>query len=288
MAVTHGDLESALFAGFEPVAHLADHPIHVVLGLVPPEDPGAKVEPSDQWSAVDPENDVPFAPEIDDLLRLHHLVLSRRVTTVLEFGVGYSTAVFAAALQVNEGLHTEVVGRDLRRSNAFEVHSADNDADWIAVARDRVPQELSSRVHLHHCPVEVGEFQGRLCTYYRDLPDLAPDLVYLDGPDLFSSSGDLRGLSTAHPDRMPMAADILVFEHFLTPGTLLVVDGRTANARFLAGNLQRNWVYWHAVEFDQHFFELTEAPLGPHNRRQVEYCLGPDFLRRVSEVVSVP
>ena len=254
MAVVLGDLESTLFGGFEPTAHLTTHPIHEVLGLVLPEDPGAKVEPRDQWVTVDPENDVPFAPEFDDLLRLHHLTLSRRVTTVLEFGVGYSTTVFAEALGLNEGLHAEVVERDLRRSNAFEIHSADNNADWIAVARKRVPEALASRVHLHHCPLEVGEFQGRLCTYYRDLPDLAPDLVYLDGPDLFSSSGDLRGLSTAHPDRMPMAADILVFEHFLTPGTLLVVDGRTANARFLAANLQRNWVYWHAVEFDQHFF----------------------------------
>ena len=29
-----------------------------------------------------------------------------------------------------------------------------------------------------------------------------------------------------------MAADILSIEHFLHPGTLIVIDGRTANARF--------------------------------------------------------
>ena len=35
-----------------------------------------------------------------------------------------------------------------------------------------------------------------------------------------------------------MSADILVFEHFLQPGTLIVVDGRAANARFLKTNLE--------------------------------------------------
>ena len=281
MAVTGGDLRSVLFDGYDPIAHLSDHPIHDVLGVERSDAPGVKAVLGDQWTTVDPENLVPFAPEFDDLLRLHHLVLSRKVTTVLEFGVGYSTTVLAHALGLNEARHAEVVERELRRSNPFELHSVDNDADWVVVARGRLSEDLADRVNLHHCALEVGEFNGRLCTYYRGLPDLAPDLIYLDGPDQFTADGDLRGLSTAHPDRMPIAADILVFEHFLTPGTLLVVDGRTANARFLAANLQRNWVHWHSVDFDQHFFELTEPPLGVYNARQVEYCLGPGFLERV-------
>jgi hypothetical protein len=74
-----------------------------------------------------------------------------------------------------------------------------------------------------------------------------------------------------------MSADILTFEHFLLPGTLIVVDGRTANARFLKTNLQRNWVYYHSEEYDQHFFELKEAPLGIYNQRQIEFCLGTEF-----------
>ena len=79
-----------------------------------------------------------------------------------------------------------------------------------------------------------------------------------------------------YPDRLPMSADILAFEHFLLPRTLIVVDGRTANARFLKTNLQRNWDYYHSEEYDQHFFELKEAPIGIYNKRQIEFCLGPD------------
>jgi hypothetical protein len=74
-------------------------------------------------------------------------------------------------------------------------------------------------------------------------------------------------------ERLPMAADLLAIEHFLLPGTLIVVDGRTANARFLKANFQRNWDYSYSTDFDQHFFELIEPPLGPYNARQIDFCL---------------
>jgi hypothetical protein len=100
----------------------------------------------------------------------------------------------------------------------------------------------------------------------------------LDGPDQFSPEGDVRGLSTNHPDRMPMSGDIITIEHFLTPGTLIVVDGRTANARFLKENLQRNWEYHHSSDYDQHYFEHKESPLGIYNKKQIEFCLGKEWL----------
>ena len=71
-----------------------------------------------------------------------------------------------------------------------------------------------------------------------------------------------------------MSADLLLMEPFLLPGTLIVVDGRTANARFLQNNFQRNWEYRHHAEADIHTFELIEAPLGKINQRQLEFCLG--------------
>jgi hypothetical protein len=70
-----------------------------------------------------------------------------------------------------------------------------------------------------------------------------------------------------------MAADILAMEHFLLPRTLIVIDGRTANARFLKSNLQRNWKYSYYREYDQHFFELMEEPLGELNKIQIDYSL---------------
>ena len=40
-----------------------------------------------------------------------------------------------------------------------------------------------------------------------------------------------------------MVSDILKFEYFYTPGTIIVCDGRAANAKFLKDHFKRNWKY---------------------------------------------
>ncbi len=118
----------------------------------------------------------------------------------------------------------------------------------------------------------MGTFQDRICTYYDELPNICPDFIYLDGPDQFAGiESDVRGVSTRHPDRMPMAADILLIEFFLLPGTIILVDGRTANARFLLHNLQRKWVYKHYPELDISIFYLDEEALGVYSARHLEF-----------------
>lgn len=227
------------------------------------------------YDSVTPETKKPV--ELDDLTRLHYLVTSRKATTILEFGLGNSTQALAHALLQNKGDHEAFVSENLRRTNPFELHSVDNMQQWIDVCDERMPEQLKSVAHLQNCPVHVSDFCGRLCTYYHDLPNICPDFIYLDGPHLYSAEGTLRGLTTAHRDRMPMAADILTLEHFLLPGTLIVTDGRTANARFLKCNFQRNWRYLYVEEFDQHFFELHEQPLGKINKAHIDFCLSPSY-----------
>ena len=118
---------------------------------------------------------------------------------------------------------------------------------------------------------------NRICSLYDKLPNICPDFIYLDGPDQFSVLGEVSGIHSRSQDRLPMAADILLIEYYLLPGTLIVVDGRTANARFLLNNLQRKWEYTWLHEYDQHFFELQEEPLGVYNKRQIEYCLSKRY-----------
>lgn len=156
----------------------------------------------------------------------------------------------------------------MRRSNPFECHSIDNSKKWINLCKNSFQTE---NVFYHLSKCRMGLFQNRICTYYDSIPNVSPDLIYLDAPDQHSIIGEINGVSTRHKDRMPMAGDILRIEHFLLPGTLIVVDGRTANARFLKCNLQRNWDYVYLEEFDQHFFELVEKPLGRYNKLQLEF-----------------
>jgi hypothetical protein len=227
---------------------------------------------------VDPNLSEPFPVELDDICRLHWLVRTRKVTTILEIGLGKSTIAFDDAMASNKSQFGDFVTTNLRRDNPFEVHTVDNNQNWVNVIRDN--HDLPS-VRYHLTDLQMGTFNGRICTYYDTLPNICPDFIYLDGPDQFSVNGSIRGVTTAHKDRLPMSADVLALEHFLLPGTLIAVDGRTANARFLKSNLQRNWLYFHYVEADQHFFELAEQPLGPYNKKQIDYCLGDEFYNRV-------
>ena len=253
--------------------YLKQNPFHQNLGInIEEYDNLEKNIFVEAYYSQDPENKIPLPAQLDDLIRLHYLVTSRKVTTILEIGVGKSTIVFDHALEQNKLKYADFVEKNLRRSNPFECHSVDDGEDWIELTKSTNP--LIKNVTFHHSPCHATTFNGRICTLYDNLPNISPDLIYIDAPNQFSPIGDVRGISTNHGDRLPMSADILTFEHFLLPGTLIVVDGRAANARFLKTNLQRIWVYHYSEEYDQHFFELKEAPLGIYNQRQIEFCLG--------------
>lgn len=72
-----------------------------------------------------------FAAELDDLCRLHFLARSRRVTTILEFGCGFSTYIFDDALKRNWADYEPYVSKNLRRSRSFQGFAVDNHLDWI-------------------------------------------------------------------------------------------------------------------------------------------------------------
>jgi hypothetical protein len=108
-------------------------------------------------------------------------------------------------------------------------------------------------------------------TEYMKLPLVNPDFIYLDGPDQYKIFGSINNFSTRHSDLMPMSCDILKFEHFLLPGTIILIDGRTANTRFLKVNFQRNWLYFYDKNSDQNVFYLNEKPLGKHSENLLNF-----------------
>ena len=189
------------------------------------------------------------------------------------------------ALSENKKEFAKYTDAELRRQDKYEIHSIDNIKKYIRITEKEIPKHLAVNgiCKFHYSQVEMGEFGGRICTYYSKMPNVCPDLIYLDGPNQFSPKGNIRGFQQTYPDRMPMAADILAIEHYLQPGTLIVVDGRTANARFLKTNLQRNWAYFYNEKWDQHYLELQEMPLGVYNKKMLEFCLGSDYFERISK-----
>lgn len=219
----------------------------------------------------------PFEPKYDDLVRLHCLILKRKVLTTLEFGSGYSTAIMAHAKSILSDNFINDVGQ-FRVDVPFHVYAVEEDQRFLDVTQDRLKKsELESYATISRSSVDMILHDNRVASVYSRLPNISPDFIYLDGPSQYATTTDINGINFNSPCRMPMSADILRFEFFLEPGTLIVVDGRTANARFLRSYLKRNWDYVHDPVGDVHYFELVESPLGKHNKAKIDFCLGSSF-----------
>ena len=218
-----------------------------------------------------------YKPQADDLFALYLLVLRQRPAAVMEIGSGWSTLVLALALE--ESL-TDWTLEDLRHPNKGEILSVDSSSEFSRLSISRCGQAGLAKVHVrpHVSRSIAGTFNDQVCHYFESLPIFSANLIYLDGPDSSQVEGDVRGFSSKGRDQfssygLPMSADILAIENFLWPGTVMVVDGRGANAEFLKTNLRRPWEYRYFKFTDQHYFHLKSDSWGRHSEKLIERSL---------------
>ena len=219
----------------------------------------------------------PFIPELDDLYNLYQYILINKRTTVLEFGSGWSTLIFSLALnELSNKFSNEV--KKLRRNNPFELYVVENEKKYLNISKNRILKfnkhlKIKKPIKIKYflSDVEMTTFNNIICTQYKKLPLCNPDFIYLDGPGQFNIKKDINGISTRHKDMMPMVCDILKFEYFYTPGTIIICDGRAANAKFLKDHFKRNWKYINDQKNDQHIFWLADPVLGKYNKLQLEF-----------------
>jgi len=214
---------------------------------------------------------VPYKPDLTDLYRLFKFVTLNKRTTILEYGTGWSTLVFHLALEINK---KKFAAQPFKRcSNPYKLFVVDNDKKFIRISKKRIKNfsKRNKNIKFTFSNAFMTKYKGKYVSYYKNHPRVNPDLIYLDGPDQYKIKNKINNFTINHPDMMPMASDILSYEHFLTAGTIIIVDGRTANARFLKINLQRKWKYRHFEKYDQSIFYLNEKPLGKYNREQLRF-----------------
>lgn len=231
------------------------------------------IEKSSNASII-PNHIESYIPDILDLARLHKLVRMRKCINVLEFGSGYSTIVIADALKKNS---INPVSSDIlkRRSEPWKVFSLEESKYWATKTRDRFPHYLSKFAEIIESDISIDDFNSRPATFYSKIPNIHPDLIYIDGPSQYGIGNlDKFGFNTDTVDRMPMSGDVLRLENFLLPGTLILFDGRTSNSRFILNNFQRKWKYRYSPRFDQTLLIQNEKPVGSDNRKLLNY-LGP-------------
>ncbi|MCG2590825.1 class I SAM-dependent methyltransferase [Rhodohalobacter sulfatireducens] len=226
-----------------------------------------------------------ISPDLRDLARLHATIRARKIFTILEFGIGYSTIVMAKALKKNQEDWDELEKKPLvRKSTPFEVHCVDASTKWIDVTLNGIPPDCKHIVKTHETKVNSGLFSGRSCHFYNQIPNVIPDFIYLDAPhpNHVRKRDGKNSKWSKNKDRVIMSGDLLRMEPVLLPGACILVDGRTANARFLKHFFYRNWSFIRDENGDVTAMELQEKPLGDINKSTLKYTLG----KRITEWVK--
>ncbi len=219
-------------------------------------------QPEDSVPRTPPHaSEQPYDFEVDDLFYLYSLTRQIAAVSVLEFGSGWSTLAFAKAIEENRISMGDAY--NVRHPHPFKVLSVDASEHWMNLTISRLPPELRDRVIPKITTPRLIESHGSYVSVYEDVPPFTPDLIYLDGPDPEQVTWEIDGFVSLELHGLPMSADILRFEPHLWPWTVIVTDGRTANARFLEAHLQRNWQHLHDPFGDRTLFRLDETPFGP-------------------------
>jgi hypothetical protein len=217
----------------------------------------------------------PYTPNFLQLYTLYKLITLNKRLTIVEFGSGYSTLFFYLALNENKKNYQNKISH-FRNNNPFELFVLENIKQYENITKNRLKKiktinSIKSKITFLNTSAQMTSFNGMLCTEYKKLPLCNPDFIYIDGPSQFSIKNRINNFSTAHNDIVPIGCDILKIEYFLLPGTIIVVDGRVANVRFLKDQLKRKWVYINNKKIDMHIFYLKESPLGKLNKKQLEF-----------------
>ena len=207
-------------------------------------------------------------PELSDLYSLYTKVRAEKSLAIIEYGSGWSTLALAKALDENRRSYAEYVNEYIRHPNPFTLMTVDSSLEFQEIALRRIPKDLSgTKVIPVISRANMTLVNGQICHTFEYVPPFTADFVYLDGPSCDQVEGEVNGMtvgfgSEAYLYGLPMVGDLILLEAFYWPGTLIVTDGRGANAYFLRSNFKRDWIYRYDKDCDQHQFRLNEAPWG--------------------------
>jgi hypothetical protein len=174
-------------------------------------------------------------PVFADLLFLYEAVRRRNPRFVLEFGSGCSTVIIAQALYDNHRRFSGVSGH---------LWSVDANEYWAEVTARTMPPHLRGFYDIWHTRLCEVEYDGTRAFRHSNVPEIAPDLLYLDGPMLTRE--------------VQVSVDVLDIENRFPAGFYGVIDGRWPNTLFLKRHLRRRYKFRHRWLFGNSTFELIQ------------------------------
>ena len=213
-----------------------------------------------------------FESECPDLTRLYSIIRMRKIITVLEFGSGKSTQIIAEALKRNKQDYQDQISL-IRRKNPFHIYSLESEKKYAnQVINSCKKAGLEKYVTVKLVQAEQTYYNNMICGKYKKIPSVCPDLIYVDGPMPMSYKNSKKQyMSINHSDITNITCDLLIIEPILLPGTIVIIDGMTNNARFNKKNLQRNWLSYEDLNNDYTLMILDEPPLGIHHKNQLRF-----------------
>jgi hypothetical protein len=160
----------------------------------------------------------PDAMEADtaDLWYLYRLVRRKKPKTIVEFGSGCSTVIFAQALFDN--------AKESEGQHGF-LYSLDAEERWKNVTESSMSEELKDFCEIRQVPIETLSHKGQIVFRHQNVPQVPIDMIYLDGPPL--------------TPEISVAIDPIDLEGWFQPGFVMCVDGRKENVQYLSRYLER-------------------------------------------------
>lgn len=211
-----------------------------------------------------------FDAECPDLTRLYSIIRMRKILTVLELGSGKSTTIIGEALKKNKQDYNDKISL-IRRKDPFHLYSLESEKKYVMEANKSCKESgLENFVTVMFIEAEQTYFNDKTCGKYKSLPSVCPDLIYIDGPMPMSyKNSKEKYLDMNDSDITNITCDLLIIEPVLLPGTIVIIDGMTNNARFNRRNLQRNWLFHEDLENDYTILILDEPSIGIHHKNQL-------------------
>ena len=172
---------------------------------------------------------------------LYNIIYLNNRINVLEYGCGSSSIVILKALN---DIKIKKKSRHYDRlKDPYNLTIMDDNKFFLKLAKKKIIKSkyYKDNVNFHYSKCIMTKFNNNYATEYASHALVNPDFIYLDGPSHVNIKGKVNNFTVNHTEMMPMLSDILKYENFLTPGTIILTDGRAANVRFLMNNFKRNW-----------------------------------------------
>ena len=213
----------------------------------------------------------PHIPDLSDLYYIYYLIVLNNRINVLEYGTGWSSLIiYKALLAVKKKKKNN---HYTRCGNPYGLTIIDNSKKFIKISKNRIDKEFGKKTNIsfNYSKCEMTTYIGRYAHHYTNHPVVNPDFIFLDGPNNFYVTGKVEKFTVNNFSMQPMGCDILKFENYLLPGTIILADGRSANMRFLQTNFIRRWRMLRLYDSDLNILILDEEPLGLWNKEQLDF-----------------